>query len=87
MTCGRKRALVSATLTRCRYFLCGFRPHLVIRGDIDSITLFMSLEAKAHKKKKKNLDSEAYTVRRKRKVAIHCVFRANFSFCRFLHRL
>lgn len=26
-------------------------------------------------------------MRRKRKVAIHCVFRANFSFCHFLHRL
>lgn len=43
----------------------------------------MSLEAKAHKK----LDSAAYAARRKRKVAIHCVFRANFSFCRFLRRL
>lgn len=62
--------------------------HFIIRIDIDSITLFMSLEAKAHyKKKKKNLDRGAYIASWKLKVAIHCVFRANFSFCRFPHRL
>lgn len=67
-------------------------PHFVIHVDIDSITLFMSLEAKARKEKKKtkrrkNLDRGAYIVRRKGKVAIHCVFRANFALCRLPHCL